>query len=88
MLNLDPAELRERIAELDRQLAALVVLLRAARARRQGQQPSTAILPAGVVPGHDAAGPTVAPMTASVKGATAEAIHDLAQAVRESKREQ
>jgi hypothetical protein len=46
LADLDPADLRQRIAELDRQRAALVVLLRAARARQPEQQPPTPTRPA------------------------------------------
>jgi hypothetical protein len=42
---LDPADLRQRIADIDRQRAALVVLLRAASARQQGRHPSVSARP-------------------------------------------
>lgn len=40
LTELDPADLRQRIAELDRERSALVVLLRATTARHQGRRPA------------------------------------------------
>jgi hypothetical protein len=39
LANLDPADLRQRIAELDRERSALSVLLRATTARQVGRAP-------------------------------------------------
>jgi hypothetical protein len=38
LTDLDPADLRQRIAELDRERSALAVLLRAATARQLGRE--------------------------------------------------
>ena len=44
--DLDPADLRQRIAELDRQRRALAVLLRSAIARQLGRRRPTETIPA------------------------------------------
>ena len=39
LTELDPAELRQRIAELDRERSALAILLRAVASRQMGRKP-------------------------------------------------
>jgi hypothetical protein len=45
LTEIDPANLRQRIADLDRERSALAVLLRAVTARQLGRRPSTPARP-------------------------------------------
>lgn len=46
LTELDPADLRQRITELDRERSALAILLRATAARRLGRRPDPSRTPA------------------------------------------